>query len=249
MQKDGILSLYERLNMAIERKKTGIGSLAIVIFTTLIILAFYKIFFVNSADYYCGIAAKLFNEGKDEEALDQFNKALEVDPNYGWAYIGRGMVYSGMEEFDRCIGDITRGLNLLYKKHDENFNEFDRAYLGRGEAYYTMGLFDKAIADYEKSIEINPDFVVPYGMCGMAYQRKGDYQKAIFYYDKALILEPDLVRIHFIKAKACEHINDYENAIDAYKGFIQHAGEKEIDRVGNVKKRIRQLEEILRRED
>ncbi len=42
-------------------------------------------------------------------AIQDYNKAIELDPNYVNAYISRGLAYSNQEEYDRAIQDYNKG--------------------------------------------------------------------------------------------------------------------------------------------
>jgi len=222
----------------VDRKKTGIGPLAFVILAVVFILIIYKVLFIYSPEYHASNATQYYNEGDNEKAIAEFNKALEMDPNYAWAYVGRGIVYSSLKEPERAIADITRGLEKVGDGADSTFVEIDKAYMSRGEAYFTLKMFDEAIEDYKIAIDLNPDFYVPYGMCGMAYQEKGDYDNAIAFYNGALDHNFKVAKLHFIKARACEHEKRYRDAIDSYNDFIENAEGEEQERIEEVEKRI-----------
>jgi tetratricopeptide (TPR) repeat protein len=225
-----------------KNKKISFGALSLILLIALLGVIAYKYMHMNSAEYYCGLAANYFNEGKNEIAITNFNSAIEVDPEYGWAYIGSGITFSALNDLDQCISDITRGLNILLKQHEAGYPEFDKAYLTRCEAYYDKEMYDEAIEDYKKSIAINPDFYVPYGMVGMAHQKMGNDVLAISYYDKALAINPMLERLYFLKAKACESSNRIQEAINAYKSFAELAGKDDADKVKDVLERVKYLE-------
>jgi tetratricopeptide (TPR) repeat protein len=81
--------------------------------------------------------------------IDEFNKAIEINPSYAYAYFMRGCAYGRKGRYDQAISDYSKALEL---------NPRDAyAYNNRGLAYAQgKGQFDKAISDYNKAIEINP---------------------------------------------------------------------------------------------
>lgn len=60
--------------------------------------------------YYAGI--DLFGEGKMDEAIAEYNRALELDPKFTDALHGLAQAYHAREDFDRTIEAARRILEL-----------------------------------------------------------------------------------------------------------------------------------------
>jgi len=84
--------------------------------------------------------------GKYEIALTDFNRALEMDPDYVLAHNGRGMAYLEMERYDEAIADFDTAIAL-----DPSFS---LAYFNRGEALFRSGDLDAALKDFETSCDM-----------------------------------------------------------------------------------------------
>jgi len=56
--------------------------------------------------YYAGI--DLFGEGRLDEAIAEYQRALELDPNYCDALHGLAQAYYAKEDFDNCIATARR---------------------------------------------------------------------------------------------------------------------------------------------
>ena len=58
----------------------------------------------------------------------------------------------------------------------------------RGVAQEKAGNAEDAMADYQKTIELKPDFVLPYSRAGKLYARQNNYEKASEFYQKSVEL-------------------------------------------------------------
>ena len=94
-----------------------------------------------------GIALAL--AGLYEQAVTEFNKAIELDPEYAMAYNNRGNAYWNKGNFDGAIADYDKAIELD--------PECAEAYGNRGFVYYLEGELTKAISDLEKCIELSND--------------------------------------------------------------------------------------------
>lgn len=109
-----------------------------------------------------------------EDAVADFDAAIELEEDYAEAFANRGRAYLDMEDFEQAIQDLdraieldpemseafgNRGLAYQFQGDDERaIEEFGaaiaidnspQAYSNRAMLYYTLGEFDEAEADYE----------------------------------------------------------------------------------------------------
>jgi tetratricopeptide (TPR) repeat protein len=127
-----------------------------------------------------GTADEAFNngieygsQGKDDEAIAEFSKAIKINPNDAEAYNNRGVAYKHKGNLEQAILDYNKAIEI-----DSNFT---KAYNNRGNAYLMKGNYDQAISDYSKAIEVNPYYTSDdkaYYSRSVAYFNKGEYEKA-----------------------------------------------------------------------
>ncbi len=86
-------------------------------------------------------------KGQYDEAILNYNKALEINPRYALAYYNRGNAYDEKGQYDQAISDFTKALEINPR--------FGEAYIRRGGAYGKKGQYDQAISDFNKALEIN----------------------------------------------------------------------------------------------
>ncbi len=90
----------------------------------------------------------LLNEGRVDEAEQEFLAALERMPNYGYTYLMLGMTYSKR-------GDLARALPA-YQTALELRPTFVEARIRLGLAYEDLGLVDRALAEYDRAVQDDP---------------------------------------------------------------------------------------------
>jgi tetratricopeptide (TPR) repeat protein len=125
----------------------------------------------------------LADEGRYDEAIAEYNKAIELDPKYALAYSNRGSTYYDKKQYDLAIADSSKAIEL-----DPNYSN---AYYIRGSAYYVKKQYDLAIADYTIAIKLDPGYAKAYNYRGNAYNKIGQYELAIADFNKVIELSTD----------------------------------------------------------
>jgi len=118
-----------------------------------------------------------------EKAIAEYNKAIELNPNYASAYYNRGCANAEMGQYSEAIADYDRALELCP-------NHF-LAYYNRGLVYSRIGENEKAIADYNRAIQVDPDDADAYYSRGLAYNKKREAAKAVSDLEKCIELSTD----------------------------------------------------------
>ncbi|MEE8329020.1 MAG: tetratricopeptide repeat protein [Thermodesulfovibrionia bacterium] len=121
-------------------------------------------------------------KGQYDKAINDYNKAIEINPKFAVAYINRGLAYRRKGQYNQAISDFNKAIEINPK--------FALAYTNRGLAYINKAQYDRAISDFNKAIEINPKFALAYTNRGLVYRKKGQYDQAISDYNKAIKINP-----------------------------------------------------------
>jgi len=118
------------------------------------------------------------------KAVDFFEKAVEIDPNFSEAYNNLGYAHEKLGHFDTAISFYKKALsNLLYATPE-------KAYISMGTSYYRLGKYEDAIHSYKEAIKRAPNLTLPYlklALCYNALGRYGDASTAMTY---ALTIHP-----------------------------------------------------------
>ncbi|KAL9557253.1 hypothetical protein MBANPS3_001484 [Mucor bainieri] len=113
----------------------------------------------------------VFLEGQSDAALDAFNKALELDPNYIQVYIKKSNVY--MEKGDLSVA-------LAQMKIASNLSPLDPdIYYHLGQINYISGHYGLAAKDYTESSRLDPTFVYAHIQLAVVQHKLGNHSAAI----------------------------------------------------------------------
>ncbi len=118
-----------------------------------------------------------------DEALEDFRKAVKLNPNNYEAYNNKGKAHRLRGEYKQCIDDCTQALEINYK--------YPSAYNNRGNAYYLLGYADESISDYNSAILMNPTYANAYYNRGSShFILKKNYIEAKRDWEEAIRLDP-----------------------------------------------------------
>jgi tetratricopeptide (TPR) repeat protein len=117
-------------------------------------------------------------------AVDFFQKAIKVDPDYSEAYNNLGYAHEKMDKFDAAIPLYKKAVaNLLYATPE-------KAFTNMGRAYYRMGRYDNAVIAYKDAIRRAPGLDLPYLGLALCYNATGRYGDASAALSHAISLNP-----------------------------------------------------------
>jgi tetratricopeptide (TPR) repeat protein len=130
--------------------------------------------------------------GRDDQALADFNRALERNPEDASALAGRGETYWAMKRYDQALADLNRALEL---------NPEDASALARrGETYQAMGCHEEALADFNRALELKPDHTWVLLWRFRTYEAMERYEEALADLNRIIELGPG--RDYYIKKRA-----------------------------------------------
>ena len=181
-------------------------------------------------------AEDFFNRGKvkmttndPDGAIDEFSKAIELNPKYAEAYKNRAIAkqtgvavirrggseiqFSYRGDRDDILPDLSKVIELNPKSEE--------AYTARaGYKSYTKDL-EGAIADFSKAIELNPKSDFAYHYRGGSKLRNGNFDGAIADYTKVIELNPKHNEAYRLRGVAKQLKGDLDGAITDYTRQIE----------------------------
>ena len=188
------------------------------------------------------------------EAISDFTRALERDPDMATGYMNRGYVYNDMREGTKAAADFEKALKLrpdygeahlglayadLQTRHAKPaLKEADSAekilgdsaviHLARAEAYRQQILYNSAIKEYEAAIRFNPTDIRSYEAMADAQYRMHRYRDSIETLNTALKISPNDPVMYAQMAHAYAKLNDRTNAMRAINDAERIGGDSDL---------------------
>jgi tetratricopeptide (TPR) repeat protein len=125
----------------------------------------------------------LLDKKQVDEALEHFQKALEINPNYVEAHSNLGLALSQKGQEQEAVAQYQKALEI-------NPNSF-LGHANLGNAFFKKGQLDEAVAEYQKASEIDPNYFAVHYNLGLAFFRKGQLNEAIAQFQETLRSKPD----------------------------------------------------------
>ena len=123
----------------------------------------------NNYTVHVNLASALAEEGKIEEAIGHYGKAISataITSYHTAAYNSRGALYAKLGRYQLAMEDYNEAIRLN--------RDCAECYYNRGTIYGDLGHHQMAIQDYSEAIRLKPDYLYAYGNRGIAYFIQGD---------------------------------------------------------------------------
>lgn len=137
---------------------------------------------VTEAQAHTAKAQSLAKSGETAAALDEFNRAVGLDPYNAQALYGRALIYQGNNQHEFAIADFSAASGLNPQKAEP--------LLGRANSYLALGKIKEAATDLDEASEADPHNAQVWTTRGQVYERLGDRAKAAASYTRAVALRP-----------------------------------------------------------
>ena len=160
----------------------------------------------NDARGYSLRAASLWYSGELPQAIEDYSKALELEPQDIIAHMGRGQVFAEAGEFSRAIEDLDFVHDNLEQVRvgDGSVKTQVQAYSfsGRALAHAGLGDFERALSEFDRSIFLCPDNAFVYFNRAVVYENKGHIADAVA--DYKMSLQKAMPKLTALKRKYAE---------------------------------------------
>lgn len=177
------------------------------------------------ADVYNLIGLVKHELGDYQGAIDAFNKAVKINPNYLEALLNLSICYNDIGEYRKAQEVYSRAR----KAHPERFNtsldpfvrgKLANMYADIGKMYYKIGLPEEAIKEFEKALHLRPDLVDVKVQLGIAYRDIRRFDEAVRELEEAKRLNRFYLPAALNLGMAYHLMGDNEKAIEEWKEVL-----------------------------
>ncbi len=160
--------------------------------------------------YFTGLAE--YKIEQYEQALNQFQKALDLQPSHAQSRLMVAMTLLKQQRLDDCIAEVTKSLQYDARN--------GLAYNILGSAYLAKGNFDLAMSSLDKAIEIDPSLADAHLKKGLFNLSTGAPEQAETELVKALAAAPEVLNTRLLLAALYLRQENYSGAVQVLTGGL-----------------------------
>ena len=146
-----------------------------------------------------GLGNALDGKGQTDEAINQYQEAIRLKPDFADAHYNLGNVLGRKGQLDEAISQYQEAIRLKPDFAEAN-NNF-------GFALGLKGQTDEAIRQFQEALRLKPDFAEAHNNLGFALGLKGQTDEAISQFQEAIHLKPDFAEARSNLAHALQMKN------------------------------------------
>lgn len=185
----------------------------------------------------------LLMSSKYEEAVIDFNKAIEIDPKNDWAYANRALAYMHLGILNNAKDDINKALSIDAGKP---YGSSLLYYSYVGQIMVACGDYQEAIKNYTRAINGGQGYPALSVEIAKLYVELKQYEQAVEEYSFAINNKINVIECLLARAGIYEKLGKRIDAIQDYREFITLGAEEgsmvQRPKVEYAKMKIQELE-------
>jgi TolB-like protein/Tfp pilus assembly protein PilF len=170
----------------------------------------------NLAEAY-SLRGRYYTEKADyDKAIKEYEKALDLNPNFWQAYVGLADLYESFLDPVKCLENMTNALKL---NHDPKER---RPLLSRMALRYGswFGFYDKSIEYYKEALKLDDDSMRYYGPVANIALWNEKYSEALQLYKRMQELNPGNNNLNQSMGNIFYILGQKETSVEWYKKYI-----------------------------
>ena len=174
------------------------------------------------AYYFRGVAKS--GLGEIEEAIKDYNSAINIQPNYAMTYFDRGFLMYLCSQHEKMILDNEEAMEKMILDNEEAMVKdpyFVQSYYNCAYANYMLGKYGKAIEHFTTVLQFDHKNSITYFGRAGAYYRLGKYEHAVQDFRHAIELEPEYTEAYYSRASAYYMLEKYKEALQDFTRAIE----------------------------
>jgi Tfp pilus assembly protein PilF len=188
---------------------------------------------VSDVIIHFNLGVESYHRREISKAVQAYQKAVEIDPNYIEAYNNLGVIYQELGNFDKALQAYQKALEIN-PRYEKTLNNL-------GILFFLSERYEQSIEAFEKALAINPDNVESHINLGILFKKRGQVDRAIESYQKALTINPLNGETHYNIGLLYEQMGRRDLAVQHFQTFIQLSSKTHPDLVAKVQRHLNYL--------
>lgn len=198
----------------------------------------YLTLYTDRADVRVYLGACLLSLNQLDQALQEGQRAIRIEPHYAKAYTLLGRIYAAEQSWDLAEQNFRQALQLDPQDRDAWYfsgkicysaNQFEaaiksfeealnlganqsRVYENLALSYDALGQYDKAEIEYRRAVELAAGEYRPLFDYGVFLFRQRRTKESLSMLERAFQLQPNVADVRFELARALYHAGNFERA-------------------------------------
>jgi len=156
-------------------------------------------------------------EGKLDEAVAQYSKAVSLDAEFYGAYFDLGTAFMAQGRLDDAVTALSRAIAIN--------PDFAEAYTNLGAAFGRMNRMDEAVDALRKAIELKPDYELARRNLDAALEEQARIDSAIAGFNRILASDPHNAQAHCQLGNILAGRRDFDEAIRHFREAVRSSPE------------------------
>jgi tetratricopeptide (TPR) repeat protein len=162
-----------------------------------------------------------------EDALKYLDKAIEGNPEYGWAYIRKAQIYMAQEQPENLMRAVDEAVTIGEETNNDNVVKTAtqvgyKYFYNHGATALKNKNYSKAAENLEKATKYNGSATI-YHYLALSYGQLSEFEKAIEKEEKAIEMmeeeksEEEMAKYYYTLAGYYVKVGNDDKACSAYK--------------------------------
>lgn len=127
----------------------------------------------------------LLERGEPQRALQQFDRAVRVDPSVASLFYNRGNAFSALQRLEEAAASYQAAIDLNPQLAEAHYN--------RGNTLRALDRRDEALASYGQAVALRPGLFQAHNNIGSLLHELGRLPEALASFDRALASRPGYI--------------------------------------------------------
>ena len=157
----------------------------------------------------------LLSAERYKDALDCYQKALELDQSNASTFVGLGVALGHLERYEEALESCQKAIDLA--------PEYVNAWVNRGKALLHLKRYEEALESLLKALDLAPKSVDAWVNRGNTLYNLERYEEALESYQKALDLDTESVDAWVNRGAVLLNLKRYEEALETLQKALDLA--------------------------